>query len=248
MPVCRVLVIVPCLNEADSLPAVLSDLKNATRALAGQFQIDVVVVDDGSEDGSSQIAVDHGVVVLRHCANLGIGGAVQSGLRFALRNGYDFATQVDGDGQHPPEQLKSLLLAAQLSPGNDLVIGSRFVEHNGYQSTIPRRIGSLWLAVMLRVLTGLKVADPTSGFRVFGIRALRLFAQHYPYDYPEPESLAIAKAARLKIAEVSVKMKQRQGGSSSLRGLKGPYYMVKVSVAILLAVFRRVPLTGNVEE
>lgn len=235
----NVLVIVPCFNEAASLPGLLQDLKRTSRELSSSYVIDIVVVDDGSTDASAELARHQSVAVLRHLANLGIGCAVQTGIKFAVRNNYAFAIQVDGDGQHPPEHVKDLLLAGQRSPAPDLVVGSRFVDRDGYQSTALRRLGIVWLSTLLATFAGLKVTDPTSGFRLFGKRALCLFEQQYPYDYPEPESLAFARRAQLRIVEVAVKMKDRQGGRSSLKGINGPYYMVKVSLAIVLAVFRK---------
>jgi len=146
--------------------------------------------------------------------------------------------QIDGDGQHPPAELAKLIDAAEGPDRPDLVIGSRFLEREGFQSTRLRRVGISWLSFLLRVSVGIRVADPTSGFRLFGKRALLLFDEVYPYDYPEPESLAIARAASLKVLEVPVQMQQRQGGQSSIFGFKAGYYMVKVTIAVLLTVGR----------
>lgn len=230
--------IVPCLNEEDSLPGLLDQLEVARRFLQDLAAMEVLVVDDGSVDRTSQIARARGVKVARLCRNLGIGGAVQTGLRLAARGGYDWAIQIDGDGQHPPSELAKLINAAMGSEAPDLVIGSRFIEKKGFQSTRLRRLGISWLSFLLRVSVGIRVADPTSGFRLFGPRALALFDEVYPYDYPEPESLAIARAADLRVVEVAVHMQERQGGRSSIFGLKAGYYMVKVTIAVLLTVGR----------
>jgi glycosyltransferase involved in cell wall biosynthesis len=175
--------------------------------------------------------------VVRLCANLGIGGAVQCGLRAALREGFDCAVQVDGDGQHPPSEIGKLLAAFATTPTPDLVVGSRYLAQGGFRSTALRRLGSRWLSLLLRVL-GVRASDPTSGFRVYGHRALRLFDTSYPYDYPEPEALAMAAARGLVITEVAVGMRDRQGGKSSIAPLHGPYYMLKVTIAVALAYLR----------
>ncbi|MDX2022389.1 MAG: glycosyltransferase family 2 protein [Deltaproteobacteria bacterium] len=234
----RILVIVPCLNEEESLPGLLDQLEEAHRYLRPRAQLDVLVVDDGSVDRTSEIAHARGVRVASLCRNLGIGAAVQTGLRLAARDGYDWAMQIDGDGQHPPAELEKLLERAEGPDQPDLVIGSRFLTKQGFQSTRMRRVGITWLSLLLRASAGIKVADPTSGFRLFGKRALTLFDEVYPYDYPEPESLAIARAANLKVVEVPVHMQERQGGASSIFGFKAAYYMVKVTLAVLLTVGR----------
>ena len=175
--------------------------------------------------------------MLRLCRNLGIGGAVQSGLRLAYREGFDFAVQIDGDGQHPPSELGRLVEPlVEVAPGSRG--RTRYRDKNNFRSTVLRRLGSWWLRMILRVLTRLRITDPTSGFRLYGARALQLFDETYPYDYPEPESLAIARAAGLSVAEMPVTMRERQGGTSSIAGLSTIYYMFKVTIAVVLTYVR----------
>jgi glycosyltransferase involved in cell wall biosynthesis len=224
----RLLVIIPAYNEQDALPALLGELRALTDLDASVVP---VVVDDGSTDATARVAEQHGARVLRMCRNLGIGGAVQSGLRLAYREGFDFAVQIDGDGQHPPSELKKLVAA---SAGVDLVVGTR----DKGPTTIMRRIGSWWLRFVLRVMTRMKCSDPTSGFRLYGPRALALFDDSYPYDYPEPESLAIACAAGLRVNEVVVHMRERRSGRSSIAGFAAVYYVFKVTIAVALSYVR----------
>jgi glycosyltransferase involved in cell wall biosynthesis len=232
----KVLVVVPALNEERALPPLLDELAR-TRAALG-IDLKAVVIDDGSTDRTAQVAVARGARVVRLSRNLGIGGAVQTGLRMALREDFDCAVQMDGDGQHPPDELEKLLASLRSEVPPDLVVGTRYVERAGFSSTPLRRFGGWWLKVLLRILSGAKLTDPTSGYRLYGPRALRLFDRTYPYDYPEPEALAVALAARLRVAEVPVVMRERQGGSSSIFGLRAPYYMLKVTLAVLLAYVR----------
>ncbi|MEO8549569.1 MAG: glycosyltransferase family 2 protein, partial [Kofleriaceae bacterium] len=151
---------------------------------------------------------------------------------------FDFAIQVDGDGQHPPSELKLLVAVATADPAPDLVVGTRYTDKKNFRSTLLRRLGSWWLRVLLRIVTGQKLTDPTSGFRLYGPRALKKFDETYPYDFPEPESLAIARAAHLRIAEVRVQMRERQGGRSSILGFSTIYYMLKVTLAVVLTYIR----------
>jgi glycosyltransferase involved in cell wall biosynthesis len=234
----RLLVVVPALNEEGALPALLDELPAVARALRCELQ--VAVIDDGSTDGTAAVALRRGVRVVRLCRNLGIGGAVQTGLRLALREGFDGAVQMDGDGQHPPSELGRLVDALDADPAPDLVVGSRYRERQGWGSTALRRFGAWWLKWVIWALTGTRPTDPTSGYRLYGPRALRLFDRTYPYDYPEPEALAIALAARLRVIEVPVTMRERQGGRSSIAGLQAPYYMLKVTLAVMLAYVRNV--------
>ncbi len=228
----RLLLVIPAFNEQDSLGGLLTEIK-ALPPIAGAT-IEAVVVDDGSSDRTQEVARANGARVLRLCRNLGIGGAVQAGLQLAHREGFDAAVQIDGDGQHPPAELSRLLDA----PHADLIVGTRYREGtHGFRSTVLRRLGSSWLRGILR-LVGVRVSDPTSGFRLYGPRALRLFAESYPYDFPEPESLAMARAAGLTVTEVSVTMRERQGGRSSISGYTSIYYMFKVTLAVVLAYLR----------
>ncbi|MCU1278814.1 MAG: glycosyl transferase family 2 [bacterium] len=233
----RVLFVVPAYNEQGALPAVVAELKAeiASSGLDGE----IVVVDDGSGDRTSEVAYGAGARVLRLCRNLGIGGAVQAGLRAALRERFDCAVQVDGDGQHPATEVRKLLTALATIPVPDIVVGTRFGgDVDGFKSTALRRFGSAWLRLLLRVVARLRISDPTSGYRLYGPRALELFEQTYPYDYPEPESLAMAAAARLRVVEVPVVMRERQHGQSSILGLYAPYYMLKTSLAVVLSYLR----------
>jgi len=232
----RLLVIIPAFNEEQSLRALLHEFKLVQPTLP--WATEAVVIDDGSADRTALIAAAADVRVVRLCRNLGIGAAVQTGLRLASREGFDAALQMDGDGQHPPSEIRRLLARLGEADCPDLVVGSRRIVRRGYQATFARRLGQLWLIACLRSLCGLKLTDPTSGFRLYGVAALRLFEGTYPDDFPEPESLAIASKCGLRVVEEPVEMRARQGGQSSIAGLKSIYYMIKVTLAVALAVAR----------
>ena len=222
----KVLVIIPAYNESESILATVRDVVSCG--------FDYVVINDGSKDDTLQICRSHGINVVDLPQNLGIGGAVQCGHLYAKAHGYDVDVQVDGDGQHDPQFIPRLV--REIAEGADLVIGSRFIEKtDGFQSTFMRRIGITWLSFLLKLLTGDEVTDPTSGFRACGARAIDLFSQVYPADYPEPESIAVAHRSGCRVREVSVEMRERQGGTSSISGLSSIYYMVKVTLAIVIA-------------
>jgi glycosyltransferase involved in cell wall biosynthesis len=223
----RVVAIVPAFNEAKNLPAVIGALRREAPGC------DVCVVDDGSSDGTGEVAARLGVTVLRCPINLGIGGAVQTGYLWARASGHDVAVQIDADGQHDPAYLADAL--RPIAEGRaDVVIGSRFLSGEGYRSTPLRRAGIRYLSWLLRLRCGARVTDPTSGFRAAGRRAIELFAANYPSDYPEPEAVALARNAGLRLAEVPVRMAERRHGASSITAARAVYYLVKVSLALLL--------------
>lgn len=221
----RVLVIVPAYNEQDCIVETVRRIK--------ETGYDYVVVNDGSKDDTLKLCRENGINVLDLPQNLGIGGAVQAGHKYAQHYGYDIDVQVDGDGQHDPSYIPQLV--KMIEDGADLAIGSRFVEEtDGFQSTWLRRVGIAWLSKLLEALTGKIVTDPTSGFRASGRMAIDLFCKNYPLDYPEPESIALAVECGLNVSETPVNMLERQGGSSSIGGFSSVYYMVKVTLAIVL--------------
>lgn len=227
-PDIRVLVIIPAYNEQECIV----DAVNSVRA-AGY---DYVVVNDGSSDATLKVCRSHGIRVLDLPQNLGIGGAVQAGHIFAREFDYDVDVQFDGDGQHDSSYLDALV--GQIRAGADLAIGSRYlVDSNGFKSTLLRRIGQIWLSGCLRLFSGVKISDPTSGFRACSRRAIQMFADDYPIDYPEPESIAVAVRRGAIVREVPVTMHERQGGVSSIDALGSIYYMVKVTLAIIIAAF-----------
>ena len=226
----KVLIVIPAYNEADNI-------LNTVRGVV-EHGYDYIVVNDGSRDATLDVCRSNGLNVLDLPINLGIGGAVQAGHKYAQRFGYDIDIQLDGDGQHDPAYLDALV--REVASGADLVIGSRFLEKtDGFQSTFMRRVGITWLSAMLKLCTGRRVSDPTSGFRACGCRAIDLFCASYPVDYPEPESIAVAIKSGLSVKEISVEMRERQGGTSSIGGLSSVYYMLKVSLAILIASVSR---------
>jgi glycosyltransferase involved in cell wall biosynthesis len=225
--VVRILVIVPAFNEAKNLPRVIARLNAAGCA-------DICVVDDGSSDDSAAVAARLGVTVLRSPINLGIGGAVQTGYLWAAAHDYDAAIQVDGDGQHDPSYIADALRPLRAGTA-DMVIGSRFRHAGGFRSTWLRRLGIHYLVWLLRVRCGARVTDPTSGFRAAGRQAIQLFAKNYPSDYPEPEAIALLLGAGLRVAEVPVRMEHRVHGKSSIGGFNTLYYLIKVSLALLLS-------------
>jgi hypothetical protein len=231
----RGLAIVPAFNEGESVGRVVT----AIREHAPGF--DVLVVDDASEDTTAEVARAAGATVLVNPFNLGIGGAMQSGYRWAQRHGYEVAVQVDGDGQHDPALIGRLQRALAES-GADLVWGSRFLEGAGYEVPRSRRAGMLVFSRLLSAITRERVSDPTSGFRMTNRRGIELFARDYPHDFPEVEAILMVHSHDMTMREVPVTMREREHGSSSVGGYRAAYYMARVLLAIFVGLFRRRPL------
>jgi len=231
----RAVAIVPALNEEATIARVVEEI----RAYDARFEI--VVVDDGSVDRTAQVARAAGARVLRLPFNLGIGGAVQTGFRYAHENEFDLAVRVDGDGQHDPAQLGDVV-APVVRDEADIVVGSRYLSATGggYRSSMPRRIGIRILGRVVSLLAGQRITDPTSGFQALSRDAITLFASDYPHDYPEAEALVLLLRHRLRLLEVPIAMRTRAGGRSSIQAGSSGYYMVKVLLALLIGSFRRV--------
>jgi glycosyltransferase involved in cell wall biosynthesis len=228
------LAVVPAYNERESVARVV----RALHERAPDF--DVLVIDDGSTDDTAERARAAGADVVRLPFNLGIGGAVQAGFVYAQEHRYDYMAQVDGDGQHEPAELATLLAAMDANPSLDVVCGSRFLSpESTYTAPVSRRTGIHLFAFFLSHILKQRITDPTSGFRVYNRRAIRLFARDYPHDYPEVEAVLMLHANRLRLAEVAVQMHLRGGGQSSITKLRSLYYMIKVSLALLVGLMRR---------
>ncbi len=229
----RVLVILPAYNEEESIATVLTHLRETVP------DVDVLVVDDGSHDATPKIVGQfNDVTLLQLPFNLGIGSAMQTGYKYAERNGYDIAIQCDADGQHPAEEIVSLVQRLQQGDA-DLIIGSRYVADSDYRPSFSRRVGKSLLSRWVDLLIGGGITDTTSGFRAMNRHAIQIVAHNYPEDYPEPEVLIILHKHGLKAAEIPVTMHPRQGGVTSIKPVSAIYYMIKVTLAIFIDLFRK---------
>lgn len=229
----RIIAIVPAFNEAGAIGGVVE------RIQAADVAYDVVVVDDGSVDETGAIARSHGAAVVTLPYNIGIGGTVQTGFKYALEHGYETAVRLDGDGQHDPAELEKLLGPIR-SGEADIVTGSRFIDGAGvYRPPLARRIGITWFAWIVSLLTRQRVTDTTSGFQALNRKGIALFAGDYPSDYPEVEATVLVFKHRLRLVEVPVTMRERETGQSSITFVRSIYYFAKVTLALLIAMVRR---------
>lgn len=226
------LIIIPAYNESENIEKTVETIcKDAS-------QFDYIIINDCSTDNTREICEKNGFNLINLPINLGIGGAVQTGYRYGWNNGYDLAVQVDGDGQHDPKFLQKM--ANYLEENQlDMLIGSRFIEKKGFQSSSTRRLGIKYFTILISLLTGVKITDPTSGLRMINRDVMGLFAYDYPKDYPEPESVVTILRRKKRIEEFPVVMKERQGGISSISPKKSLYYMIKVTLAIFIERIRK---------
>jgi glycosyltransferase involved in cell wall biosynthesis len=233
----RVLVFVVALNEEKSLGPLLDEIRDTIGSRSGAWEL--VVVDDGSTDRTGAVAASRGVRVLRHPVNLGIGAAEQTGLLYAKKMKFQVAVRIDGDGQHSPESIADLL--EELDRGAHLVIGSRFLGSagGGFRSTLLRRMGIRYFSLLCFLLSGKRVKDPTSGFRCFAPESISLLTGIPAQDYPEVESFIEASRSGLRVREVAARFRPRSGGESSISAIRAAYFMVKVTLAVLVASLRR---------
>lgn len=223
----KTLIIIPAYNEQENIKQVIENLIN------NYSEFDYIVINDCSSDNTRKILEENKYNYINLPVNLGIGGGVQTGYKYALEHGYDIAIQMDGDGQHDPKFFKDVI--EPIEKGNaDIVIGSRFIQNEGFQSTIARRLGINFLSSLISIVSGTKVKDVTSGYRAINRKFIEIYAQEYAQDYPEPEAIVNAAMYNTRILEYPVVMFERLGGESSISPIKSIYYMIKVSIAIIL--------------
>lgn len=223
----KTLIIVPAYNEEENLEAVIDNFKKNCK------ECDILIINDCSVDKTEQKLKELQVEYISFPINLGIGGAVQAGYCYAKKNGYDIAIQADGDGQHDMAYVSQMIEIIEKREA-DIVIGSRFIEKEGFQSSTARRMGIKILSNLIKICTGKRIYDVTSGFRAVNKKFIDIYANYYPDDYPEPEAIVAAVMHRGKICEIPVLMRERERGSSSINFQKSVYYMIKVSLAIIV--------------
>ena len=221
------IIIIPAYNERESIEYTIDNIINTYP------QYDFIVINDGSTDDTGAILERRGYPHLNLPINLGIGGGVQTGYKYALRMGYHYAVQIDADGQHDPSYIAEAI--ELLRTGDfDGVIGSRFIKRQGFQSSRMRRVGIMWLSLLIYCVCGTHINDVTSGYRIVNRKLIELYANRYARDYPEPEALVSGMRSGARFAEIPMSMQERYGGKSSISGLKAIYYMIKVSLAIII--------------
>jgi len=225
------ILIIPAYNEEDNLVSLIADIKQ----FAPDF--DYVIINDCSTDDTLKVCLENNFNVLSLAVNLGIGGAVQTGFKYAYNHNYEIAVQLDGDGQHDPRYLKHIVDKIE-SGEADICIGSRFITNEGFQSSTARRIGIRYFRFLIKLVSKVDIKDSTSGFRAVNRKVLKCFSNYYPHDYPEPEAIVIARREKFIILEVPVQMLERRTGVSSINFIKTYYYMIIVSLAIIIARFR----------
>jgi len=222
----KILIIVPAYNEAKTIKGVVSQINNNIP------EADILVINDCSNDETETILKQENINYINLILNLGIGGAMQTGYIYALKNGYDIAVQIDGDGQHDPYNIKEILKPIQQNSA-DMVIGSRYVEKTSYKTPIFRKIGIMYFKNLINLITNKKINDTTSGYRAVNKDVIKLFANDYPKDYPEVEVLVKLNKKGFRVLEVPVEMRERKAGFSSITPIKSVHYMIKVTFNLM---------------
>jgi len=223
----KCIVIIPAFNEEDSIRDVVSNIMKV------HPKMDYLIINDGSTDNTEKVCRENGFQFITLPINLGIGGAVQSGYRYAMQNDYDIVIQMDGDGQHDPQYLDRIIAPIVEKKAN-AVIGSRFIENEGFQSSSSRRFGIRILSDLIFICTGKRIKDVTSGYRAVDKTLIKIYTNNYSRDYPEPEAIVTALVHGMKIQEIPVAMRERMTGKSSINLKKSVYYMIKVSLAVVI--------------
>lgn len=232
----KIAVVIPAYNEESAISAVINAVNKLNQSTS-QVRYFPVIINDCSKDRTAEIIETTDCIPVHLAVNLGIGGAVQTGFRFALENNFDYAIQIDGDGQHPPEYIPKMLDEMKVRK-LDVIIGSRFLTKEGFQSTVARRMGINFFYRLNKFLVGKEVKDSTSGMRMLNRRALEIVSEYYPDEYPEPEAIILYAVNGLEIGEFPVQMNERQGGVSSIGTSGSIYYMFKVTLAIFFTYLR----------
>jgi len=231
-----ILVIIPAYNEEANIASAIREIRKALP------DSDILVINDASTDKTSSVAKKEKVVVIDMPFNVGVGGAMQTGFLCARELGYKIAVQIDADRQHNPEELPAMLNALNETKDDkraDMVIASRFLAPEGFKTSFLRRVGIRYFSLLIYLFTGKKITDPTSGFRMIDRRLIDIFSEHYAEDYPEPEAVVFALKKGLNVREIPTCMRPRKKGSSTITPLKAIYYMIKVSIAILILALTR---------
>lgn len=227
----KTLIIIPAYNEELNIENTINKLKKYNDI--SKSPVDYIIINDGSTDKTKEICKKNNYNVINLIHNLGIGGAVQTGYKYALENNYDIAIQFDGDGQHDEKYIKELV--EEIDRGANFVIGSRFIDNlSKFKSSGTRRLGIKILSLLIKICSGEKIYDPTSGFRAADKEVIKLFASHYPTEYPEPESTTELIKKGLNVKEIPVEMHEREFGESSIKPLKSIYYMFSVCLSIII--------------
>lgn len=230
----KLLFIIPAFNEEKSIVRTVQTIYDFNS------NWDVIVINDGSKDSTESLCKLNNIPIVTLPMNLGIGGAVQTGYKYALNNNYDIAIQFDGDGQHNVDYVQNIIQDIQ-DGTQDFVIGSRFIDGNreGFISSRLRRIGIRLISITILILTGRKITDPTSGFRAANRKIIETFAENYPIEFPEPESVMVLLKQKYQVKEIPVLMYERQGGTSSIHTWKSAYYMVNVLLSLIIVSLRK---------